>query len=61
MRDGCKVAEQGEHIVFYGLDLGSEDETAYWKYDGKRFVKISEEEYRELKNAKSPQSYNRID
>lgn len=46
MWDGSK-AVQGEQVVFMGLDLSKPgtDLTAYWKYDGKTFERISEEEY----------------
>jgi hypothetical protein len=36
------------NVVFLGFDLGSDEHTAYWRYDGKRFEKISTEEYDRL-------------
>lgn len=36
------------NVVFFGFDLGSDDHTAYWRYDGEQFEKISKEEYDRL-------------
>ena len=42
-------------IVFLGIDLGSNDVTVYWKYDGEVFHPITKEEYERLnKDVKSP-------
>ena len=44
--------QQGEQVVFYGIDLGKQDMTGYWLYDPvhDRYFEISEEEYKELVN-----------
>ena len=33
------------NVVFLGVDLGSNDITAYFRYDGKVFRPITKEEY----------------
>ncbi len=33
------------NVVFLGIDLGSSDETVYYKTDGKTFTRITKEEY----------------
>ena len=39
-----------EAIIFYGMDLGDADRTAYMMFDGKNFKEISEDEYNSLRD-----------